>query len=345
MSQYQKDHLESKQPISLMTNLFSQDEAQTTRLKRLKKQPWRTFYSIFVSKADRKLQQKQANALQKQHVAKLWRIFLDKYFKGDLNSFQLKPKKNFSDQKIIWQYWGQGLAAAQQNETVKLCFASVDKYKGNYQVVRLDEESVRDYLDLPEFVWEKKKNKQFKPAFFADLIRLALLDVYGGIWVDATILLTSNIEDHLLNQDFFMFHRDSHVLNKTQWLNFNSDYFGWDVNHNVNVLNSFIISKRNNKFVHTCFEIMMNYWQTQKNIPHYFIFQIMFDELIKYKEYEDQMIVIDDTLPHLLQIRLNDKFDINEYNLILSKINIHKLNYMEESEGGTFFSYIKSIFL
>jgi hypothetical protein len=335
---------ELKKVVFKINDLFSRDEAQTVRLKCFKKQPWRTFYSTFVPKSKRRLAEKQANSLQKQHVAKLWKIFLDKYFSGELNSFQLKPKKHFADQKIIWQYWGQGLAAAQQIEVVNLCFASVDQYKGDYQVIRLDEESVREYLDFPEFVWNKKKNKQFKPAFFADLIRLALLDVYGGIWIDATILLTENIDDRFLSQDFFMFHRDNHVTDKPQWVNFNNDYFGWGENHNVNVLNSFIISKKNNKFVHACFEIMMNYWETQKDIPHYFIFQIMFNELLKYKDYEDQMIVVDDTLPHLLQIRLNDKFDINEYNLILRKTNIHKLTYIKEPEEGTFFSYIKSLF-
>ena len=69
--------------MSKMTNLFSQDEAQTVRLKRLKKQPWRTFYSTFVPKAQRKLAQKQANDLQKKHIAQLWDLFLKDYFNGE----------------------------------------------------------------------------------------------------------------------------------------------------------------------------------------------------------------------------------------------------------------------
>ena len=125
--------------------------------------------------------------MQKKHVAKLWDIFLEEYFQNKLESFQLKPKTELSSQKIIWQYWGQGLEQEKLPDIVKLCFASVDQYKEDYQVIRLDENTVRQYLDLPDFVWEKKKNKQFKPAFFADLFRLALLDVYGGIWIDATI--------------------------------------------------------------------------------------------------------------------------------------------------------------
>ena len=321
-------------------NLFSTDEKQTQLLKKWHKQPWRTYYSLFVSKKKRKQQKYQANLLQKKHVARLWDIFLEKYFEGELEYFTLQPKQNFKDQKIIWQYWGQGLAAAQQNETVKLCFASVDRFKGDYKVIRLDEESVKKYLDLPEFIWVKKKNSQFKPAFFADLIRLALLDVYGGIWLDATILLTAPIDSTILKQDFFMFHRDNNTQNKNEWENFNADYFGWGDDHYVNVLNSFIIAKKNNQIVHICFDIMMNYWRTQNSIPHYFIFQIMFNELCKKNIFEQDMLILDDTLPHLLQIVMNLEFDSKVYEGILKKIMVHKLNYTNIMIPNSFYEHI-----
>lgn len=323
-------------------NLFAQDEEQTVRLKRLKKQPWRTFYSTFIPKEKRKLEQRQANILQKKHVAELWNIFLKQYFNDELSSFQLEAKKHFSDQKIIWQYWGQGLDAAKQNQTVNLCFNSVDRFKGDYQVIRLDENSVKDYLDLPEFVWEKKNNKQFKPAFFADLIRLALLDVYGGIWIDATILLTAPINPIILQQDFFMFHRVDDVENKEFWEKFNADYFGWNKEHYVNVLNSFIVAKKHNTIVHICFEVMMNYWKTQNSIPHYFIFQIMFDQLMNHYLNDMDFLKLDDTVVHLLQVVQDQEMNNIKYDEILSKTMIHKLNYVKEIIPNSFYEYMLS---
>jgi len=340
MSMQVQNQPENIEVMSQMMDLFSQDEAQTVRLKRLKKQPWRTFYSLFVPKAQRKREAQQANVLQKKHVAKLWNIFLDQYFAGKLENFQLKAKKQFSDQKIIWQYWGQGFAAAQQNDTVKLCFASVDRFKGDYQVIRLDEESVKEYIDLPDFVWETKKNKNFKPAFFADLIRLALLDIYGGIWIDATILLTEEINPLILEQDFFMFQRHSEAENKNKWIDFNDDYFGWHDEHFVNVLNSFIVSQKHNEITHICLDIMLNYWKTQNNIPHYFIFQIMFNELMKTHLLHSSMLLLDDTLVHLLQVKQAKVFDVTDYNEILSKIAIHKLNYIKEVQTGSYNEYL-----
>lgn len=330
---------ESSQDI---INIFSQNEELTQRLKKLKKQPWRTFYSTFISKSHRKAQVIKANILQKRHVAKLWNFFLDQYFAGKLNYFELKSKKQFNDEKIIWQYWGQGIEDAQKNKTVNLCFSAVDRYKGGYQVIRLDNQTIKEYLDLPDFVWKNQQNPQFKPAFFADLIRLALLDVYGGIWIDATILLTAPIEEEILKQDCFMFQRDERALNKDFWQQFNNDYFGWGDQHIVNILNSFIVAKKNSQIIHTCLDIMLNYWQTQKDIPHYFIFQIMMNELLKRKLFKENILLIDDTLPHLLQVKLNEPFDINEYNKIISVIHIHKLTYVKESVKDSYFEYIKN---
>lgn len=345
MSQNQQSHPNNNPAAVNILQLFSQDEAQTVRLKRLKKQPWRTFYSLFIAKAKRKQEAQYANILQKQHVAKLWNIFLDQYFAGKLASFQLKAKKQFSDQKIIWQYWGQGLEAAQQNNTVKLCFASVDRFKGDYQVIRLDENSVREYLDLPDFVWEKKKNPQFKPAFFADLIRLALLDVYGGVWIDATILLTAPIDPTILQQDFFMFQRMDSAQNKEFWTMFNADYFGWDNEHVVNVLNSFIVGKKDNLLMHICVEIMLNYWKTQSNIPHYFFFQIMFNQLTCKKLNETKFLKLDDTLVHLLQISQNEEMNQEKYDEIVNKTMIHKLNYIKDIRLNSFNAYIQSQYI
>lgn len=324
-------------------NLFSTDEKQTQLLKRLHKQPWRTYYSLFVPKKKRKQQKYQANLLQKKYVARLWDIFLEKYFQGELEYFNLKAKKEFNDQKIIWQYWGQGVESSTIPEVVKLCFESVDKYKGDYQVIRLDENTINNYLNLPDFVWDRKKNTQFKHAFFADLIRLALLDIYGGIWIDATILLTAPIDEYILKQEFFMFQRSSKTQNKDFWESFNYDYFGWHDEHYVNVLNSFIVGEKNNKIIHTCLDIMLNFWRTQKDIPHYFIFQIMFNELMKLYFYNEENLIIDDTLVHELQVILPSEFNMENFNEILNKTHIHKMTYIKEYNYGSYYDYLLNL--
>ncbi len=280
----------------------------------------------------------------KKHVELCWDIFLDYYFSNQLEKYQLKEKKQFNDQKIIWQYWGQGIQSDLPH-IVKLCFSSVDQFKADYQVIRLDESNIKDYLDLPDFVWDKRNNSKFKHAFFADLIRLALLNVYGGVWLDATILLTAPIESEILDADYFMFQRHRDTPEKQLWYDRNHDYFDWSDEQNVNVLNSFIVGKKGNEVLQICLDVLLNFWRTQENIPHYFFFQIMYDVLIKDRFKSQQCEIIDDTLPHLLQFKLNEQFSSVEYNQILQQINIHKMNYIDKVVENSYYDFLTKQFL
>ena len=89
----------------------------------------------------------------------------------------------------------------------------------------------------------KKILSGFRP-FFADLLRLALLDIYSGIWLDATIYLTEPSPNMLQENGFFMYQRVADAHSKEQWHKFNSYYFSWDNKHKVNLLNSIIFAHK-----------------------------------------------------------------------------------------------------
>lgn len=81
---------------------------------------------------------------QQSQVAQDWQKFILAYFNNQLNTFRIKPKKNLGTHKIIWQYWGQGIDD-NLPLMVKLCFNSIDRNKGDYQVIRLTDETLADY--------------------------------------------------------------------------------------------------------------------------------------------------------------------------------------------------------
>ena len=58
----------------------------------------------------------------------------------------------------------------------------------DYTVIRLDNKNLCEYVSFPEFVTEKLKNGNMSYTHFSDLLRLGLLNLYGGVWLDATIL-------------------------------------------------------------------------------------------------------------------------------------------------------------
>lgn len=288
----------------------------------------------------RKALEKKVDIEQQNQVAKSWQAFIELYYDDKLENFSLKPKKIFNDDKIIWQYWGQGISEDKLPESVQLYFKSIDKHCKNYKTIRLDDSNIHEYLDLPPFVWDKKNFEDFKPAFFADLLRLALLDVYGGVWLDATIYLTAPLPNMLEDNDFFMYQRAKNTQNKQQWINFNSYYFNWDSNHKVNLLNSVIFARKNNPVIHTCLDLILNFWKTQEYIPHYFFFQILFDTLIKDKLASHQCSIVDDTKPHSLISVLQNPYNDFQYQEITSQSSIHKMSYIKEIKAGSYYEYL-----
>lgn len=317
---------------------FNQLTPSMQKIQRYKQKPLKWFYNAFVPKDRRKLAEKQAKFTQQAHLAECWQELIGLYRQNKLPHFTIIPKKQFTHQKIIWQYWGQGVNG-DLPDIVKLCFKSVDKYKGDYQVIRLDDDNLSDYLEFPDFVFEKRQNPQFKPVFFSDLLRLALLHCYGGVWIDATILLTDELDAKFTSADFFAFERSPDTPNKDKWAAFNQDYFSWDSQHKVNMLSSILFAKKHNSFVNDWLQLLLFFWKHQNQITHYFFLQILFDQLKDKLTYNDNPI--DDTLPHLLISRLNEPFDQHDFEQICKQTQIHKLTYIKECNKGSYYDHIR----
>lgn len=179
---------------------------------------------VIPSKFWNDLRKKQILSKHKK-IADFWNPIINDYLSGRLEKYPLRAKRTFPTSKIIWQYWGQGLDANNMPEIVHICFDSVDRYKGEYKVIRLDDAMISEYIDLPDFVWERRKNQQFTRTFFSDLLRVALLSTYGGVWLDATILLTGKLPKEYEDLDFFMYQRSEAEPNKTYWENTYAYYF------------------------------------------------------------------------------------------------------------------------
>ena len=73
---------------------------------------------------------------QHRKVADFWTPVIESYYNGEIERYSLKPKKELATPKVIWQYWGQGLDKDSLPEIVQICFDSVDRNKGDYQVIR-----------------------------------------------------------------------------------------------------------------------------------------------------------------------------------------------------------------
>lgn len=267
---------------------------------------------------------------RQKEVANFWNPIIDEYFDGKIEKYSLKPKKQLGSQYVIWQYWGQGVVMDTLPEIIQICFKSVDRYKGDYQVIRLTDATVSDYLDLPDFVWRKRNNPQFTHTFFSDLLRLALLTTYGGVWLDATVLLTGPFPEMYKKADFFMFQRSDEEKNKDYWEGVYAYYFGWDTDFRVRVLNSIIFAQKDSLVISVLCDLLLCFWKTQDTVPDYFFFQILFNEVMRKSFHDKNCMIANDCIPHILQTKINGNYDSFSFEDALELSNIHKMAYYND---------------
>lgn len=224
-------------------------------------------------------------------------------------------------QKIIWQYWKQGFKNAP--ELVQICVRSVDRFCPDCIVVRLDDENVAQYLSLPDKL--KSKLKSLSCTSWSDALRMCLLSLYGGCWLDATAFLTGEIPSRYWEVPFFLYQRDVKERCKEYWENVFALYFGWDREFKVNILNSILFSKANNEWVGSYTNMLLNILIKEKDL-HYFMSQILFNEYIAV--HSNEIPVESDCVPHYLQQYINDsRFSLASFDEILAYTPIHKLTH------------------
>ncbi|MGZ7882150.1 glycosyltransferase family 32 protein [Acinetobacter soli] len=114
--------------------------------------------------------------------------------------------KEINIPKKIWMYWD----SVDRSDFIELCIQNTKKICFDYEIVVLDSTSVKKYIDLPDF------EKHIPLAVKADFIRLALLNKYGGIWMDASIFITENFNWFLKkmnSKETFVFYSDHCTTN------------------------------------------------------------------------------------------------------------------------------------
>ena len=316
--------------------------------KTLRKKPYKYIYKeMMPKKLFNKIQNKTYFKTQKM-VGEDWERVLKEYFTNKIETEQINPKKTFNNEKIIWQFWGQGWDFEKLPDVVKISYKSVEKYKKDYEIIHLDMNNINDYLEIPAYILKKVENKKMGFAHFTDIIRLALLYNYGGVWIDATILLTDYLPQEYFEMDYFMFQRDDNLENKKDWEDYDDFYFSWNNEMKVRVLNSIIFAKKNNEIIKTLLDMLLIFWEHNDLVPNYFFFQVLYTELIENYYKKKQCKIVSDTLTHELIRVWFDKFSQEKLDEITKRNNVHKLTYKIDSgkrdTKGTFLDYFKKIY-
>ena len=89
--------------------------------------------------------------------------------------------------KRIWMYW-ENRPGAKKPAYLQLCHKTIARHQGEFELMLLDETTVNDYINVPKKVWMLDEI-----AHRADFIRFQLLEKFGGVWLDADVILIQDI--------------------------------------------------------------------------------------------------------------------------------------------------------
>lgn len=251
----------------------------------------------------------------KNHIV---REYLKKYTYSPTESFQLSKVE--SSELPIWQLWFQGEDSAP--EIVKRCLDSVRKFSGNRQVILLTKDNIREYIELPQYIWEKKEQSIISNTHFSDILRVCLLEKFGGTWIDATVLLTDHIPQPILSQDFFAFSVPEDHINYDFHL-----FSSW-----------FIHAQPNHIFLKSFKESLFEYWKHENELIDYFTLHLITYNVIHANEALTNLwegrLEINNVAPHEMQFGLIEPYSKDKFEYYKKQSTIHKLTYKIDKVNG-----------
>ncbi|MDE5610744.1 MAG: capsular polysaccharide synthesis protein [Odoribacter sp.] len=211
----------------------------------------------------------------------------------------------------IWVSWLQGEENAPA--LVKKCIASIRKHSAGREVIVITNENIAQYVTFPDFILRKKAKGRISNTHFSDLLRIALLSQYGGIWIDSTVYLTAPLPDYILNAPLFCY-KTSHLSPGK-----------------IKVSSWFIAAKPHHEIIVRTQAILWEYWKRNNRLCHYYVFHLFFslviDTLPHLQQQWHDMPYFNNVNPHVLLLELPEPFKPERWEQIKSISSIHKLTY------------------
>ncbi len=256
------------------------------------------FYYLLPSK--REIFEKEQNESIYNYLREKYHYLIEEY-----NTKEKKyPKQN---KKYIWVFWYQGEENAPV--IVKKCIESIKKNSLDYEVIVLNKQNIKKYIDIPEVILKKLENGIITLTHFSDLLRMGLLSKQGGIWVDATCYITSNVFKR-----FDAMELNSNCKNEYKWC-------------------AFFIGGKPNIVFSFCYQLLIDYNKEEDGLIEYFlidhVLRLCYGEVIGCKNLIDKINIQNNHINELAR-KFNDISDTKKYKMLLNNSDFHKLTYKKK---------------
>lgn len=269
--------------------------------------------------------------LRKKH--EIMREFIGIIDKNSLsNVYTHLPKNNDLINNTIWMFWWQG--ENQMPLIVRRCIQSVKQHALGYNIVIITSDNINNYVTLPDSIMKKVGNN-LTYTQFSDIVRLSLLNAYGGGWIDATLMLTDDLPNYVKESDFFTIknqEKEFYCVSSYRWTN------------------GFMFAKKGCPIIQDLCRLFFHYWENYNDRIDYFLLDYCWDYLyrkdISYKKLIDNVEISNPKMFEHGFLEYADKpYDVNVFNSIVKDTWCHKLSYKRSySEDNTMLNYLINIY-
>lgn len=210
----------------------------------------------------------------------------------------------------VWVCWLQGMEDAP--ELVKLCYMNLKSRLSNRNIVLITSVNFQKYVTLPPNILSKWQNGDISDTHFSDILRISLLASWGGVWIDSTVLLTSEQLPSYFDDNLFFYQSlkpgsDGKAIFNSSWV---------------------LCAHPQNPIILMTRDLLYNYWEKNNSLQDYFLFHYFFCiSCNSFPKVFKEVLQIENATPHRLLLNLFEPYDEKKFDWYLNSIPVHKLTY------------------
>ena len=248
---------------------------------------------------------------------------ISKYNRGEYLELEPVNKDIAENGRIpVWVCWWQGLDSAP--DIVKRCVESIYRYvpKDSAQIHFITFDNYMEYAGFSQVVVDRYNAGRISLTHLADILRVQLLNMYGGLWVDATYFISDNRIADIINDEAYTV--------KTVIPSWNGDVIAkgkWAVN--------FLKFMKGSPLSGFCTEAFEIYWSLRDEPLDYFlldrIIKVAYDNIPVIRKQIDGISANNISSLKLMEI-ISNSYDEAVWNDMKKDTFAFKLSYKEPVE-------------
>ena len=250
--------------------------------------------------------------------------YIKKKFSKELIYNNNQISSGEKSENIIWIFWWQGVNSAPT--IVKRCISSIKENFKLGSVIVIDQNNYKSFVYIDHNILNKFLSGKITITHFSDYYRMALLYEHGGLWIDGSIFVNSELKSDLFEKCIYTIRNPGmDISNISNW--------NWTV--------GLIGGWRHNSFFMICRDLIISYWR-EFDYPIDYFFLDHFVKLIydKYPKIMQWFENIEDNNSNFYWLQKNANKDYNSIDKEeLSSTIFYKIswkgNYKLETEEGT----------